>query len=154
MPSSYLTREGFEKSEQELEFLRTVKRKEVAQRLQDAMEDGELIENAEYEAAKNEQAFTEGRIKELELLLANAHIIEDGDNEHGVVMVGSEVTICEEGGEPETYKIVGPVEANPRERRISNESPIGRALINHSGGDKVKIEAPGGAFTVEILKCE
>ena len=83
MPSSYLTREGYEKSEQELEFLRSIKRKEVAQRLQDAMEDGELIENAEYEAAKNEQAFTEGRIKELELLLANAHIIEDGENEHG-----------------------------------------------------------------------
>jgi transcription elongation factor GreA len=141
MPSSYLTREGYEKSEQELEFLRTVKRKEVAQRLQDAMEDGELIENAEYEAAKNEQAFTEGRIKELELLLANAHIIEEGESEDGLVTVGSEVTICEEGGEPETYKIVGPVEANPREKRISNESPIGRALINHRVGDKVKIEA-------------
>ncbi len=154
MPSSYLTREGYEKSEQELEFLRTIKRKEVAQRLQDAMEDGELIENAEYEAAKNEQAFTEGRIKELELLLANAHIIEDGESEYGLVTVGSEVTICEEGGEPETYKIVGPVEANPRERRISNESPIGRALINHRVGDKVKIEAPGGAYTVEILKSE
>ena len=154
MPSSYLTREGFEKSELELEFLRKVKRKEVAQRLQDAMEDGELIENAEYEAAKNEQAFTEGRIKELELLLANAHIIEDGENENGLVTVGSHVTICEEDGEPETYKIVGPVEANPRERRISNESPIGRALINHRVGDKVKIEAPGGAYTVEILKSE
>ena len=154
MPSSYLTREGYEKSEQELEFLRSIKRKEVAQRLQDAMEDGELIENAEYEDAKNEQAFTEGRIKELELLLANAHIIEDGESEHGLVTVGSLVTICEDGGTIETYKIVGPVEANPRQRRISNESPIVRALMNHRVGETVKIEAPGGAYTVEILKSE
>lgn len=154
MPPSYLTRQGYEKLQDELEFLRTIKRQEVARRLHEAMEGGELIEDAEYEAAKNEQAFTEGRIKELELLLANAHIIEDGENEHGLVTVGSQVTICEEGGEPEMYKIVGPVEANPRERRISNESPIGRALINHRVGEKVKIEAPGGAYTVEILKSE
>ncbi len=80
MPSSYLTRQGYEKSEQELEFLRTEKRKQVAARLQDAMEDGELIENAEYEDAKNEQAFVEGRIKELEILLSNAYIIDDNDN--------------------------------------------------------------------------
>lgn len=155
MPSSYLTREGFEKSEQELEYLRSEKRKQVAERLQDAMEDGELIENAEYEAAKNEQAFVEGRIKELETLLANAHIIdENGENENGLVMVGSKVTIQEEGGQPESYMIVGPAEANPRENRVSNESPIGHALINHKVGDKVKVEAPGGAFFVEILKSE
>jgi len=154
MPISFLTREGYRKLQEELEYLRGEKRQEIADRLHEAMEGGELIENAEYEAAKNEQAFTEGRIKELELLLANAHIIEDGESEDGLVTVGSEVTICEEGGQPETYKIVGPVEANPRERRISNESPIGRALINHRVGDKVKIEAPGGAYTVEILKSE
>ena len=154
MPSSYLTREGFEKSEQELEYLRTVKRKEVAQRLQDAMEDGELIENAEYEAAKNEQSFTEGRIKELEILLAIAHIIGEEANIHGVVKVGSNVTIQEDGSEPETYMIVGPAEADPLDKRISNESPIGRALINHKIGDKVKVETPGGAFCVEILAIE
>ena len=150
MPSSYLTREGYEKSEQELEFLRSIKRKEVAQRLQDAMEDGELIENAEYEDAKNEQAFTEGRIKELELLLANAHIIEDGESEHGLVTVGSLVTICEDGGTIETYKIVGPVEANPRQRRISNESPIGRAVLGHKSGDVVEVTTPGGMLKLKV----
>ncbi|HNY84528.1 MAG TPA: transcription elongation factor GreA [Anaerolineaceae bacterium] len=154
MPSSYLTREGFEKLEQELEYLRSEKRNEVARRLQEAMEDGELIENAEYEDAKNEQAFTEGRIKDLELLLANAQIIDEEDNEKHLVQVGSTVTIVEDDGEPETYMIVGPAEADPRQRRISHESPIGHALINHKVGDKVKVDAPGGAFTVQITKID
>ncbi len=155
MPSSYLTREGFEKLQQELEYLRNEKRKEVAVRLQEAMEDGELIENAEYEDAKNEQAFTEGRIKDLELLLANAHIIdEDDENEHGAIEVGSKVTIQEDKRDPETYMIVGPAEADPKQNRISNESPLGRALMNRHTGEKVKVEAPGGAFVVEVLKVE
>ncbi|NLB70654.1 MAG: transcription elongation factor GreA [Chloroflexi bacterium] len=154
MPSSYLTREGYEKSEQELEYLRTKKRKEVAERLQDAMEDGELIENAEYEAAKNEQSFTEGRIKELEILLANAHIIGEEENTQGIVKVGSTVTIKEEGADPETYMIVGPAEADPLDSRISNESPIGRSLINHKVGDTVKVETPDGAYNVEILAID
>lgn len=152
MPTSYLTREGFEKLQQELEQLRTDKRREIAIRLQEAMEDGELIENAEYEDAKNEQAFVEGRIKELELLLANARVIEETAKSHDHVSVGCRVTIVEEGAEPETYFIVGPAEADPRLGRISNESPLGKALLNHKAGDKVKVEAPGGAFTVEILK--
>ena len=152
MPSSYLTRQGYEKSEQELEFLRTEQRKQVAARLQDAMEDGELIENAEYEDAKNEQAFVEGRIKELEILLSNAYIIDDNDNPEGTVDVGSTVTILIEGDdEPVTYMIVGAAEANPRENRISNVSPIGHALLGKQVGDKVKVESPGGAFYVEIL---
>lgn len=154
MPSSYLTREGFEKLEQELEYLRSEKRNEVARRLQEAMEDGELIENAEYEDAKNEQAFTEGRIKDLELLLANAQIIDEEEIEKHLVQVGSTVTIIEDDGEPETYMIVGPAEADPRQRRISHESPIGHALINHKVGDKVKVDAPGGAFTVQITKID
>jgi transcription elongation factor GreA len=154
MPSSYLTREGFDKLEQELEHLRNEKRSEVARRLQEAMEDGELIENAEYEDAKNEQAFVEGRIKDLELLLANAQIIDDEDNQRGTVQVGSKVTIKEGDGAPETYMIVGPAEADPKRARISNESPFGRALLNHKKGDKVKVEAPGGAFTVQIVKIE
>ncbi|HMN13650.1 MAG TPA: transcription elongation factor GreA [Bellilinea sp.] len=153
MSSSYLTREGYEKAERELEDLRTNRRKQVADRLQDALEDGELIENAEYEAAKNEQAFVEGRIKELELLLANAHIIEDNEVQRGTVAVGSTVTIRVADGEPETYQIVGPVEANPREKRISHESPIGKAILNHKVGEKVSVSSPGGTFTVEILKC-
>ena len=155
MPSSYLTREGFEKLPQELEYLRNEKRKEVAVRLQEAMEDGELIENAEYEDAKNEQAFTEGRIKDLELLLANAHIIdENDDNEHGAIEVGSKVTIQEGNASPETYMIVGPAEADPKQNRISNESPLGRALMNRHAGEKVKVEAPAGAFTVDVVNVE
>jgi transcription elongation factor GreA len=152
MPTSYLTKEGYEKLQHELDYLRTEKRKEIAIRLQEAMEDGELIENAEYEDAKNEQAFVEGRIKELELLLANARVIEESNGIHENIQVGCRVTIVEEGMEPETYFIVGPAEADPSKGRISNESPLGKALINHKVGDKVKVEAPGGAFEVEIIK--
>ena len=152
MSSSYLTREGYEKLQQELEYLRTEKRQEIAFRLQEAMEDGELIENAEYEDAKNEQAFVEGHIKELELLLANARVIDESKKKSDVVQVGCKVTVKEEGREPEKYFIVGPAEADPRIGRISNESPLGKALLNHKAGDKVKVEAPGGAFMVEIVK--
>jgi len=152
MPISYLTKEGFDNLQKELDDLRNNRRKEIAIRLQEALEDGELIENAEYENAKNEQAFVEGRIKELEMLLANARIIDEAENEQGSVQVGSTVTIQEDGQEPETYMIVGPAEADPRLGRISHESPIGRALINHKAGEKVKVEAPGGAYSVIIVK--
>lgn len=152
MPISYLTKEGFDNLQKELDDLRNNRRKEIAIRLQEALEDGELIENAEYENAKNEQAFVEGRIKELEMLLANAQIIDEAENEQGAVQVGSTVVIQEDGLEPETYMIVGPAEADPREGKISNESPIGRALINHKVGDHVKVEAPGGAYNVLIVK--
>jgi transcription elongation factor GreA len=153
MPPSFLTRQGHEKLQDELEHLRTVKRQEVANRLHEAMEGGELIEDAEYEAAKNEQAFVEGRIQELEILLANARIIED-TGKKDTVQVAAKVTIQEEGNDPETYVIVGPAEANPREGRISNESPLGRALMDHRAGDMVKVDAPGGAFTVRVVKVE
>lgn len=151
MPPSFLTREGFQKLQEELDYLRSVKRQEVAQRLHEAMEGGELIEDAEYEAAKNEQAFVEGRIQELEILLANARVIEEGASRE-VVQVGAKVTIQEGENEPEAYVIVGPAEANPRQGRISNESPLGRALIDHRAGDTVRVDAPGGAFTVRIVK--
>src|SRR5512139_2787533 len=112
MPPSFLTKQGYQKLQDELEYLRTIKRHEVAERLHEAMEGGELIEDAEYEAAKNEQAFVEGRIQELEMLLANARVIEDtGKSE--VVQVGAKVTIQEENCEPEIYTIVGPAEADP-----------------------------------------
>jgi transcription elongation factor GreA len=150
MPSSYLTQEGFERLQQELDYLRTEKRTEVAERLRDALEDGELIENAELEAAKNEQSFVEGRIKELEILLSNAKIIQEHHNTE-FIQVGSKVKVLEEGYEPEEYVIVGAAEADPRLGRISNESPIGQALLNHKAGDKVKVDAPGGVFEVEIL---
>lgn len=153
MPPSYLTRQGFEKLQDELEYLRTVKRQEVAERLHEAMEGGELIEDAEYEAAKNEQAFVEGRIQELEMLLANARVIDD-KGKMDVVQVAADVTIQEEGSDPELYTIVGPAEANPREGRISHESPLGRALLNHRAGDVVKVDAPDGSFTVRIIKVE
>ncbi|UCH60810.1 MAG: transcription elongation factor GreA [Anaerolineales bacterium] len=153
MPPSFLTREGHQKLQEELEYLRTRKRQEVAQRLHEAMDGGELIEDAEYEAAKNEQAFVEGRIQELEILLANARVIEEKENLE-YVQVGAKVTIQENGSEPEIYTIVGPAEANPRNGRISNESPLGRALMDHRAGDMVKVDAPGGSFTVKVVKVD
>ena len=150
MPSSYLTQEGYDRLLKELDYLRTEKRSEVADRLRNAMEDGELIENAELEAAKNEQSFVEGRIKELEILLANAKLIEENAS-NDTIQVGSKVKVKEDGFDPEEYVIVGHAEADPRLGRISNESPLGKALLNHKAGDKVKVEAPGGAFEIDIM---
>jgi len=151
MPPSFLTREGYQKLQDELEYLRTQKRQEVALRLHEAMDGGELIEDAEYEAAKNEQAFVEGRIQELEALLANARVIEETAN-LDFVQVGAKVTIQEGENDPEVYTIVGPAEANPRNGRISNESPLGRALMDRRAGESVKVDAPAGSFTVKVLK--
>ena len=154
MPTNFLTKEGFQKLQEELDHLRTTKRLEVAARLHEAMEGGELIENAEYEAAKNEQAFVEGRIQELELLLATAQIIEEnGKRKTDSIQVGSKVTIKEGNFEPETFIIVGAAEANPRDGKISNESPIGKAILNHKVGDVVKVETPGGTYNVKIMKA-
>lgn len=153
MGATLLTPEGYQKLQEELEYLRNVKRKEVAERLHEAMEGGELIEDAEYEAAKNEQSFVEGRIQELENLLANARVIEN-TGKFEVAQLGARVTIQENSSEPEEYIIVSSAEANPREGRISIESPIGRALINKRAGEEVKVEAPGGSFTVHLLKVE
>ena len=153
MPPSYLTRQGYQKLQEELDHLRTVKRQEVAERLHEAMEGGELIEDAEYEAAKNEQAFVEGRIQELEMLLANARVIEETGTKD-VVQIAARVTIREGDNDPEIYTIVGPAEANPREGRVSNESPLGRALMDHRAGDQVTVNAPGGSFSVSIIKVE
>jgi transcription elongation factor GreA len=153
MPTNFLTKEGFEKLQDELDYLRTVKRQEVADRLHEAMEGGELIENAEYEAAKNEQAFVEGRIQGLEMLLATARVIEDDKKKKfDLVQVGSTVTIQEDGYEEETYTIVGAAEANPREGKISNESPIGKAILNHRAGEDVHVEAPDGSYKIRIVK--
>lgn len=153
MPSTFLTKEGFEKLQDELDYLRTAKRQEVADRLHEAMEGGELIENAEYEAAKNEQAFVEGRIQELEMLLATARVIEDNKKKKiDTIQVGATVTIQEDGLEEETYTIVGAAEANPREGKISNESPMGKALLGHRAGDEVQVETPDGFYKVRIVK--
>ena len=151
MPNTFLTPEGFKKLQDELEYLRTVKRNEVANRLHEAMDGGELIENAEYEAAKNEQAFVEGRIQELDLILATARVIEESEN-GGIIQVGSKITIQESGSKPETYTIVGAAEANPREGLISNESPIGRAFLGKRVGERVEIEVPKGMIKWEIVE--
>lgn len=154
MPPTFLTREGYQKLQEELEYLRSEKREEIAQRLHEALDGGELIENAEYEAAKNEQAFVEGRIKELEMLLAMARVIDESTVAADLVQVGSTVTIQEEDLEPEVYTIVGAAEANPTLGRISNESPLGKALLGHKVEDKVQVDAPAGSFVVKILKVE
>ncbi|HSR20872.1 MAG TPA: transcription elongation factor GreA [Anaerolineales bacterium] len=156
MATKFLTKEGFQKLQDELDHLKTVKRQEVADRLHEAMEGGELIENAEYEAAKNEQAFVEGRIQELEMLLATARVIEPDAGNHpaGVVAIGSTVTIQEQGFDAETYTIVGAAEANPQEGKISNESPIGKAILNREIGDSVTVETPGGMYKVKIIKVK
>ena len=151
MPTTFLTKEGFQKIQEELEHLRTEKRQEVADRLHEAMEGGELIENAEYEAAKNEQAFLEGRIQELEMILATAHVIEE-NGKSDVIQVGATVTIHEEGNPVETFTIVGAAEANPREGKISNESPIGKSLLGHKAGETSHVDAPGGHFKVKVVK--
>ena len=151
MPSSYLTREGYEKSEQELEFLRSIKRKEVAQRLQDAMEDGELIENAEYEDAKNEQAFIEGKIADLEKKLRNVEIIKKGDAD--VVTVGSTVVLKDlEMDDVAEYTIDGSTEADPMEFRISNESPVGAAILGQRVGGVVEVHVPAGVLKYQIMQ--
>lgn len=149
----YLTDEGRQKLQAELEHLRTVRRQEVAERLHEAMQGGELIENAEYEAAKNEQAFVEGRILELEDLLSRAKRIEKGGPD-GVVQVGSTVTIKEGRRKPETYTIVGAAEASPKDGLISNESPLGKSLLEKHKGDVVEVQTPSGTRKVRVVKVE
>ncbi len=149
----YVTRDGLKKLEEELEYLRTVKRAEVAQRLHDAMGEGDIDENAEYDDAKNEQSFVEGRILTLELMVKNAVLIEEGKRKDQI-MLGSTVTIAENGGEPETYHLVGSAEADPRRGRISNESPLGRALLGKRVGDSVTISAPAGTLTFQIIAIQ
>lgn len=157
MATEYLTKEGYEKLQEELETLRNVRRKEVAERLREAAENslGEFVEDPEFEAAKNEQSFVEGRIKELDLILANAELIQDRKGKKGgEVQIGSRISIQEGRKKPEDYRIVGAAEANPREGKISHESPIGRAVMGKKEGDKVEIEAPSGSFTVKIVKVK
>lgn len=148
----YLTDQGRKRLQNELENLRSVRRQQVAERLHEALQGGELIENAEYEAAKNEQAFVEGRILELEDLLSRAKIIEKNHNSGGIVGIGNTVTIKEGRGKPETYTIVGAAEARPREGLISNESPLGKALINSGVGDLIEVKTPSGTRKVRIVE--
>ncbi len=151
--TTFLTPEGLKKLEEELEYLRTVRRQEVAQRLRAVLEEQDVLENAEYEDAKNEQAFVEGRILTLETILQSAVIIEDGGPADRVT-IGSRVTVVEEDGEPETFYIVGFAEADPKSGRISNQSPLGKALLGCRVGDEVTVNAPDGTLCFRIIAIE
>jgi transcription elongation factor GreA len=151
--SNYITAEGEAKLKAELEELKGPKRDELAQRLRSAIQMGDLSENADYHKAKEDQSFLEGRIKELDAILRNAVIIEKGGSS-GTVTIGSEVTIQEDGSDPEKYHLVGPAEADPRHGRISHESPIGRAIMDKKVGDIAEAETPGGKIKFKIIKIE
>lgn len=149
----YLTAEGAAALRAELEELIMVKRPQLAERLREAIAQGDLSENADYSDAKEQQAFLEGRIQYLENLLRHATIIDEGDDKSKPpkrVEVGCEVTIVPEDEPAETYRIVGAAEADPRSGKISNESPMGAALLGRRKGEKVEIETPGGVWTVKI----
>lgn len=147
-----MTKAGKEKLEQELEQLKTVKRKEVVERIKIARSFGDLSENSEYDSAKDEQAFVEGRITTLENMIRNAKIIEESDLVSDTVSLGKSVTFIElPDGEEETYTIVGSAEADPFEGKISNDSPIAQSLIGKKVGDQVTVQTPGGEMQVKIV---
>lgn len=146
----YLTSEGFLKLEEELNEAKTVKRPEIINAIKEARALGDLSENAEYSSARENQARLEARIKEIEYTLEHATIIENSSN--GVISVGSKVTIKYDEDDTEEYTIVGTNEADPFSNKVSNESPIAKAVIGKKEGDKVSVESPNGSFDVEIIK--
>lgn len=150
---TFLTLDGRRRLQEELDHLRTVRRAEVAEQIHEAKGQGDISENSGYEEAKNAQAFVEGRIMTLEALLSAAQIIEK-DGPMDVVQVGATVTVAESGAEPEIYMIVGSAENDPAHGRISNESPIGRALLGHRRGDEVHVDTPGGSVRLRIVEIE
>ncbi|HOJ00696.1 MAG TPA: transcription elongation factor GreA [Anaerolineaceae bacterium] len=147
----YLTPEGVQKLEQELAELKGPARVALAKRLKAAIEQGDLSENADYSKAKEDQAFTEGRIQEIEAMLKNYIVIDGKQNVHDTVEIGTTVTIQESSDSPETYFLVGPAEADPAHGKISFESPIGSALLKHKVGDTVKVSTPAGYLLFQIL---
>lgn len=149
---TYLTKEGLANLKAELEMLIHVRRKEIASRIQEAKELGDLSENAEYQEAKNEQAFNEGRIEELETTLRNVQIIKEHASGNGIIQVGS--TVHADNGAKRTLQIVGSSEADPVKGKISNESPLGQALLGKRAGDSVLITTPRGPVTYTIAKVE
>ena len=149
----YLTPEGLKKIKDEVEFLTTTRRREVAQMIAEAKAEGDISENAGYDEAKTAQGFLEGRIRELEHLLKNAQVIAETKENKNTVTLGRTVIVREVGTDlDEEYTIVGPPEANPAEGRISNESPMGKALIGKKVGQVVKVTSPGGLIEFEIIK--
>ncbi|MBM7660727.1 transcription elongation factor GreA [Bacillus mesophilus] len=150
-----MTKAGKEKIEQELEQLKTVKRKEVVERIKIARGFGDLSENSEYDAAKDEQAFVEGRISLLENMLRKAVLIEDVAEDTNSVSLGKTVTFLElPDGEEETYTIVGSAEADPFEGKISNDSPIAKSLMGKQVGEQVNVQTPGGDMQVKIISIK
>ncbi|MEW9672710.1 transcription elongation factor GreA [Ammoniphilus sp. 3BR4] len=148
----FLTPEGLKNLEEELEHLKSVKRREVAERIKEAISFGDLSENSEYEEAKNEQAFIEGRIITLEKMLRNARVISQEDLDQGVVNVGTTVKLKDlEYGDVVDYTIVGSAESDPANNKISNESPVGQALLGKSKGAVVDVQVPAGVIQYEIL---
>ena len=150
-----MTKEGLHKLEEELEYLKTARRREVADRIKQAREFGDISENSEYEDAKNEQALIEGSILTLEKKLRNAKIIEDADVTAGIVSIGSTIQVLDKKTSREfAYTIVGSVEADPVKHLISNESPVGKALLGHTIGDDVEITVPVGKLLWQILSIK
>ncbi len=148
-----ITDKGLKKLEEELETLKTEGRADIAEKIKIARGYGDLSENSEYDEAKNEQAKLEARIVEIEAMLKNVEIIEDIKGKAKTVVIGVKVKVIdEEYGEEEEYRVVGSTEANSREGKISDESPMGKALLGKKIGDEVTVEAPGGEFKVKILE--
>ncbi len=148
---TYLTAEGEDALRRELQLLKDIRRPALAQRLKEAAAQGDLKENADYHDAKEQLGFIEGRVLQIEAILRNAIVVDDSGSSDEV-RIGSSVVIQEDGsGEDEEYKIVGSAEANPRERKISEKSPIGSALIGAKVGDKVKVKTPDGVIKFEII---
>ncbi len=150
----YLTEEGKERLQSELEELEGPQRKEISTRLKSAIEMGDLSENADYHKAKEDQGFLEGKIMEIQHTLSHAIIVEENQDESDSVFVGCKVTVQEEDFPPETYYLVGSQEADPAENKISHLSPIGSALMKKKIGDKVNIKTPGGEFELKIIAIE
>jgi transcription elongation factor GreA len=149
----HITPEGLEAVREELRELTEQKRPAIVAKIKAARELGDLSENFEYHAAKNEQGMMEARVKELEAIIKNHVLIEDRA-EKGVVGMGSTVRFSEDGADEEAYRIVGPTEADPKAGRVSYESALGKALIGHRVGDQVNVKTPGGAYTVRITAIE
>ena len=147
-----LTPEGLENLKKEIEHLSTTRRREVAERIKEAREFGDISENSEYDDAKNEQAMLEARIAQLEDKLRSAQVIDASELDSSTVRVGSKVSGKDEKGKAFEYTIVGSTEADPTAKKLSNESPVGKALIGHKKGDKVKVPAPKGERTLTIDK--
>src|SRR2546425_8879117 len=148
-----ITPEGLESVQKELDELTTTKRPAIVAKIKAARELGDLSENFEYHAAKNEQGMMEARVKELEAIVKN-HVLIEARAANGVVGMGSTVRFSEDGGEEETYRIVGPAEADPKAGRVSFESAVGKALMGHRVGDEVPIKTPGGQYSVLIKAIE